>query len=65
MAFGMQKWLDAQDEQNSEFIQEMDSLRQYARTPEQHEALDEIVEQAKEVSSRIRFRRMRSMMLKA
>jgi hypothetical protein len=63
MTFGMSKWLDAQDAQQIEIENEMESLRRFARTPEQHEALDEMIEQAKEIRTRINFRRRLLMML--
>jgi hypothetical protein len=65
MTFGMMKWLDAQEAEQIALEEEMASLRRFATTAAHHAALDEMLEQAKEIRTRINFRRKRLMMMKA
>jgi hypothetical protein len=65
--FGTLKWLEMQDAAQDEIEQEVASLRRFAKTAAHHEALDELLDQAKQTRRRISFRRARiartSMML--
>jgi hypothetical protein len=66
MAFGISKsWFDGQDEAQTEIIKDMENLRRYAKTADDHAALDTVIEGAQEIRSRIAARRMRGAMLKA
>jgi hypothetical protein len=66
--FGISKeWFDAQDQAQDAIEAEVASLRRFAKTAQHHEALDELLDQAKQTRTRINFRRQRvaraSMML--
>jgi hypothetical protein len=65
MAFGISKsWLDGQDEAQAEIVRDMEDLRRYCKTATDHEAIDLVIDQAKEIRSKIAWRRMRTAMLK-
>ena len=64
MAIGTKSWLDAQDDAQDSIIKDMDNLRRFAMTPSDHEAIDTVIDQAKEIRARIAARRMRSAMFK-
>jgi hypothetical protein len=55
--FGSKAWCDAQDERQIEIEQQMRELRPYARTVAQREALDYMLDAAKEQRTRIAGRK--------